>query len=148
MTYLEAFELVGCLTAIILVVKDVVQYVRKYRHERYVEPKLRHREYLLKEAEWLNDRAARLAAFRWELAKMDKPDKFKLEILASKLDRDDWDFAMKHSGDREVTPEDITKLRNWAERKGQECHNNCSQCTLWADEAITRVLSDGIGIVP
>ncbi len=131
MTFLEWYELLGIT---FLLGEKVVGYGRKYRHSRFVEPRLQHRQVLLDQVNWYEDRAAKLVAFRYQLGTMDKPDKWKLSELVSKLDPQDRTFAMKQ--------DDLTVLRDWAARKGEECHLNSGEASRMADEVSYKILSD------
>jgi hypothetical protein len=131
MTILEWYELSA---VTFLLGEKLIGYGLRYRHNRFMEPKLQHRQVFLDQAQWFGERASKLAAFRWQLGLLEKPDKFKLAELVSKLDPHDRQFAMKQ--------EDVALLRDWATKKGQECHDNASQSSQWADEVTYKILSD------
>jgi hypothetical protein len=131
MTILEWYELLGIT---FLIAERLVGYGRKYRHNRFVEPKLQHRQVLLEQARWFEERASRLAAFQHQLGMMDSVDKWKLTELVSKLDPQDRSFAMRQ--------DDLSVLRNWAGVKGQECHDNADEAGRMADQVEYKVLSD------
>lgn len=131
MTILEWYELIGIT---FLLGEKLIGYGRQYRHSRFVEPKLQVRQVFLDQAQWFEERASKLAVFRWQLGLLDKPDKFKLAELISKLDQHDQQFAMKQ--------EDVAPLLDWASKKGQECHDNADQASRWAEEIRYKILSD------
>lgn len=120
MTPIEQFEFIACLAAAWRFLKDIWEYGKKVRYNRVVEPKLRLKQVFLDEVNMYEERAAKLAAFYVQLpsafdADM-QPDKWKLAALVSKLDRHDQQFA--------ITSNDYKVLAKWAQRKGQECHDN------------------------
>jgi hypothetical protein len=131
MTILEWYELSA---VTFLLGEKLIGYGRRYRHSRFVEPKLQVQQVFLDQAQWFGERASKLAAFRWQLGLLEKPDKFKLAELVSKLDPHDRQFAMKQ--------EDVALLRDWATKKGQECHDNAAQSSRFADEVKYKILSD------
>jgi len=90
---------------------------------RYIDPKTALRESLAEQASWYQDRAARLAVFSFELGH--NPDAFKLEILVSKLDRQDREWAMKEH--------DTTVLKRCADAKAEECRTNSQEAARWAE---------------
>jgi hypothetical protein len=94
--------------------------------KRYIDPKRAHQEVFLEQANWFEERASKLAVFRFELTNGPEPNKFKLAQLVSKLDRKDREWAMK------VT--DITLLGKYATEKAAECHDNAGECARHADE--------------
>jgi len=90
---------------------------------RYVDPKTALRESLTAQASWYHDRASRLAECSFELGH--DPDAFKVQILISKLDRQDREWAMKEK--------DIAILRRLADSKAEECRTNSEQAARWAE---------------
>jgi len=131
MTILEWYELFGIT---FLLTEKLVSYGRKYRHNRFVEPKLQHRQVLLEQARWFQERASKLATFRYQLGTTEALDRWKLSDLVSKLDPHDRTFAIKQ--------DDLTTLRDWAAQKGQECHDNADEAGRMADEVGYKVLSN------
>lgn len=131
MTILEWYELSA---VTFLLGEKLIGYGLRYRHNRFVEPKLQLRQVFLDQSQWYEERAAKLAAFHWQLGMLEKPDKWKLAELVAKLDPHDRQFAMKQ--------EDVAILREWVSRKGQECHDNAAQSSRMADEVKYRILSD------
>lgn len=94
--------------------------------KRYIDPKRAHQEVFLEQANWFEERATKLAVFRFELTHGSEPNKFKLAQLVSKLDRKDTEWAMKET--------DITLLSRYAVEKAAECHDNAGECARHADE--------------
>jgi hypothetical protein len=90
---------------------------------RYVDPKTALLKFMAEKASWYQDRAERLAAFSFELGRA--PDAFKLEVLISKLDRQDREWAMKEK--------DIATLRRCADAKAEECRTNLEDASRWAE---------------
>lgn len=90
---------------------------------RYVDPKTALRESLAEQARWYQDRASKLAVFSSELGH--NPDDFKLQILISKLDRQDREWAMKEK--------DIATLRRCADAKAEERRMNSEEAARWAE---------------
>lgn len=133
MTFLEWFELAGCASAILLVIKEGAAYYWTYRHSHFIEPKLRHQQMLLEQAKWFEERAQKLAVFRVQLRNTN-PDKFKLAELVSKLDKHDWQFAMKET--------DLNVLVKWAEQKSQELQEGADETYRLAEEVGYKILSD------
>ena len=80
----------------------------------------------LGQANWLKERASKLAVFRYELTRGSEPDKFKLAQLVSKLDPKDREWAMKET--------DISVLSRLAAEKAAECHNNAGENARYAEE--------------
>jgi hypothetical protein len=90
---------------------------------RYVDPKTALLESMAEKAKWYQDRASRLVVFSFELGR--DPDAFKLEVLISKLDRQDREWAMKEK--------DIATLRRCADAKAEECRTNSEKAARWAE---------------
>lgn len=65
--------------------------------KRYIDPKRAHQEVFLEQADWFEERASKLAVFRFDLTHGPEPDKFKLAQLVSKLDRKDKEWTMKET---------------------------------------------------
>ena len=130
MSVIEWYELIVCT---LLLMDKLYGYGRKIHGQRFIDPKLAHQTFLLNQAKWFDERATKLAAFRWQLSNMENPDKFKVSYLASKLDRKDQDYAMKH----ESEPETLLK---WAEEKGKECRDNAGEASRMADEVGYKVI--------
>jgi hypothetical protein len=120
---------VGTAVVILFIREYVPQLWRAYQ-SRYVDPKIAHRQVFLDQADWFEERASKLAVFRFELGQEPKPDKFKLAQLVSKLDPQDRQWAMKQT--------DIEVLRKCAAEKGAECHDNAGECARSADEIAYR----------
>lgn len=93
---------------------------------RCIDPKRAHQEVFLEQTAWFEERASKLAVFRFELTNGPAPDKFKLAQLVSKLDRKDREWAKKET--------DITLLGRYAAEKAAECHDNAGECARHADE--------------
>lgn len=128
----ESFA-VPIITAIAtLAVREGSPLLWKAYKNRYRAPKDAHRQVLLDQANWYEDRAAKLAAFRVHLTYDGTPDRFKLAEYVAKLDPKDREHAMKET--------DITKLQEWAAAKGTECHDNASDCARWADDVKNKTL--------
>jgi hypothetical protein len=138
MTPIETFEFIACLAAMQRLGRDLWEYVKKERHTRIVEPKLRMKQVFLDEAQWYEERAALLAGFHFQLTTAfdvkKPPDKWKLAEMVSKLDRQDQEFAMKCT--------DYDALAKWALWKGQECHDNADQASRMATEVDYKILSE------
>jgi hypothetical protein len=138
MTPIEKFEFIACLAAAWRFLKDIWEYAKKERHTRIVEPKLRMKQVFLDQAQWFEERAAKLAAFHFQLTTAfdvaKQPDKWKLGELISKLDRQDQESAMKST--------DYDALTKWAQWKGQECHDNAAEVSRMATEVDYKILSD------
>jgi len=90
---------------------------------RYVDPKTALRDSLAEQASWYEDRASKLDVFSFELGH--DPDAFMLQILISKLERQDREWAMKQT--------DIALLRRCASEKAEECRQNSEQVARWAE---------------
>jgi hypothetical protein len=137
-TALENFEFIACLAAAWRFLKDIWEWARKVRHERVVAPKLRLKQVFLDEVNWYEERAAKLAAFCVGLPSAfnveKQPDKWKLATLVSKLDHKDQQTAIKS--------DDYEELRQWALRKGQECHDNADAASRMATEVDYKILAD------
>jgi hypothetical protein len=103
---LRDFEIV----AITLLIRDGGAWLWRVYQNRNIEPKKQHRQVFIDQAQWFEERAANLAAFRWQLGQDPTPDKWKLAELVSKLDDHDKQWAMKRT--------DIETLRKYAEEKG------------------------------
>jgi len=99
---------------------------------RYREPKEAHRQVLLDQASWYEDRAAKLATFRVRLLYDEAPDRFKLAEYVATLDPKDREWAMKET--------DVKRLREWAAAKEAECHDNAAECSREADNVSMRTL--------
>lgn len=99
--------------------------------ERYRDAKTAHRQFLLKQANWLGQRASGLTVFAFELTRNPTPDKFKLSLLISKLDPKDQEWAMKET-DTEI-------LRRSAEAKAIECRDGAAENSRLAEEIGNRV---------
>jgi hypothetical protein len=93
---------------------------------RYTDPKRAHQNLFLEQREWYAERAAQLHSFRFDLIHGPKPDKFKLALLVSKLDRKDRVWAMKET--------DIDLLAQAAAEKAAHCEDNAAECARHADE--------------
>lgn len=107
----------------------VPQLIRAYQ-KRYVNPKTAHRQMLLEQVGWLEERASKLAVFSFELTHNPPPDKFKLTLWMSKLDRRDREWAMKET--------DVEILRRCAEEKTAECRDNAAESSRLAEEVSNR----------
>jgi hypothetical protein len=136
-TPIEQFEFIACLAAAWRFLKDVWEYGKKARYNRLVEPKLRLKQVFLYEVNLYEERAAKLAAFYVQLPSafdLDRqPDKWKLAVLISKLDRQDQQFA--------ITSKDNEVLAKWAQWKGQECHDNAGEASRMATEVDYKILA-------
>jgi hypothetical protein len=126
---LRDFEIV----AITLLLRDGGAWAWRVYQNRYIEPKKRHRQVFVDEAKWFEERAAKLAAFHWQLGQDPPPDKWKLTAFISKLDDHDRQWAMKQT--------DIEILRKFAAEKGAECHDNAGECGRFADEIAYTIFS-------
>jgi hypothetical protein len=137
-TPIEQFEFIACLAAAWRFLKDIWEYAKKARYNRIVEPKLRLKQVFLDEVNLYEERAAKLAAFYVQLPSVfdadGQPDKWKLAVLVSKLDRQDQQFA--------ITSNNYEVLAKWAQRKGQECHDNAGEASRHATEVDYKILSD------
>jgi len=129
MDWLTVFGVAGAT----LLIRDGVVWLGRVYQNRYIEPKKQHRQVFLDQRHWFEERAAKLAAFRWQLGQDPAPDKWKLALLVSKLDDHDKQWAMKQT--------DIEILRKYAADKGAECHENADQCGRFADEIAYTILS-------
>lgn len=117
----------GAVSAVVtLAITKGLPWLSRAYEKRYVDPKRAHQEVFLEQANWLGERASKLAAFRFELTHGPEPNKFKLAELVSKLDRKDTEWAMKET--------DITLLGRYAAEKAAECHDNAGECARHADE--------------
>jgi hypothetical protein len=131
-TFTTAVVTAAVTAALTLAITQGVPLLWKAYKNRYVEPKEAHRQLLLDQANWYNDRAEKLAAFRFQLGRDGAPDRFKLAEYVSRLDPMDREWAMKQT--------DIGLLRKLAEQKGAECQDNGSDAARWADNIVTKVL--------
>jgi hypothetical protein len=87
-----------------------------YAYEkRYIDPKKAHQQVFLEQGECFEERAAKLAVFRFELTHGPEPDKFKLAQLVSKLDPTDREWTIKET--------DITLLAMYAVEKAAQCYD-------------------------
>jgi hypothetical protein len=119
--------LAGAVSAVVtLAITKGLPWLSRAYEKRYVDPKRAHQEVFLEQANWFEERASKLAAFRFELAHGPEPNKFKLAELVSKLDRKDREWAMKET--------DITLLGRYAAEKAAECHDTAGECARHADE--------------
>lgn len=126
---LRDLEIVGAYS----LVREGGAWLWRQYQKRYINPKKQHMQVFLDQEQWLEERAANLAAFRWQLRQEPPPDKFKLAELVSKLDDHDRRWAMKQS--------DIEVLCKYAEDKGAECHDNAGECGRMAGEVGYKILS-------
>jgi hypothetical protein len=103
---------------------------------RNFSAKKAHYEELIEEAKWFEDRLVRLDTLRKQLlyAKMydQKPDRFKLAEMISRLDRKDAEWARRL--------EDPAILTQACEQKQEECQRNAEQCREWAEDVARKVL--------
>jgi hypothetical protein len=115
-----------------IAVRDGGAWLWRLYRRRNIEPKQQHRQLLMEQRDWYEDRAAKLAAFRVQLGQEPAPDKWKLARFVSQLDPEDRKWAMKS--------DDIEALRAGAARKGTECHDNADECGRMADEVAYTIL--------
>lgn len=117
----------GAVSAVVtLAITKGLPWLLRAHEKRYIDPKRAHQEVFLEQGSWFEERAAKLAVFRFELTHGLEPNKFKLAQFVSKLDRKDRGWAMKET--------DITLLARYAGAKGAECHDNAGECARHADE--------------
>ena len=124
--YFKDFAVPVVTALVTLFIREYVPQLWRAYQRRYIDPKKAHRQVFLDQADWFEERAAKLAAFGFQLGQDPKPDKFKLAELVSKLDPHDRQWAIKHT--------DIEILRKYAAEKGAECHDNAGECGRSADE--------------
>ena len=115
-----------------IAVRDGGAWLWRLYQRRNIEPKQQHRQLLMEQSDWFEDRATKLAAFRMQLDQGPAPDRWKLGRLVSQLDPKDREWAMKL--------DDIEALRVGAARKGAECHDNVGECGRMADEVAYTIL--------
>lgn len=103
---------------------------------RKFDAKKAHYNQLIETAKWYEDRLVRLDTLRKQLinARMYEkpPDRFKLALLVSKLDRHDANWAGKI--------EDPAVLEKACEQKQDECQRNAEQEREWAEDVARKVL--------
>lgn len=116
-------------SVVTLAIREGAPLLWRAYQKRWIDPHKAHRQIFLDQAEWYEDRAAKLAVFRVQISQEPVPDKFRLAGLVSKLDQKDSEWAMKHTDKT-----DIDLLRKWAADKGAECHDNAAECAGSADE--------------
>lgn len=117
----------GAVRALVsLAITRGLPWLSRAYEKRYIDPKRAHQEVFLEQADWFEDRASKLAVFRYELTCGPEPDKFKLARLISTLDRRDKEWAMKET--------DIALLSGYAAEKAEECHENARECARYSDE--------------
>ncbi|HUX44336.1 MAG TPA: hypothetical protein VMV57_06260 [Terracidiphilus sp.] len=103
---------------------------RAYRVRRF-DPKDAHYKELQEEAKWFEGRAAKLAAFRMNIAlNQSTSDRFRLAELISKLDRKDAEW---------VRQTEVALLSEATEKKQVECQDNAAECARLADEVTRRI---------
>ena len=121
--------------AVTIFIRDIGAWLwrtfrRAYR-ERRIEPQKAHQQVFVDQADWFEERAAKLAAFSFQLGQDTKPDKFRLAEFVSRLDQHDREWAMKQT--------DVDLLRKCATEKGAECHDNARECRRLAEEIEHRI---------
>lgn len=119
--------------AVTIFFRDGGAWLWRAYQKLYIDPKKAHRQVSVDQADWFEERAAKLAVFRLRLGQEPKPDKFKLAELVSELDQHDRQWVMKQT--------DIEILRKYAADKGTECHDNAGECGRMADEIAYKILS-------
>ena len=72
------------------------------------------------------DRASKLATFSFELSWHPLPDIFKRQVLISRLDPKDREWAIKET--------DIAGLKEGADYKAAECRENAAQAARWTEQ--------------
>jgi ribosomal protein L12E/L44/L45/RPP1/RPP2 len=119
--------IVSVITSVVTVAlsKGIPWLLQAY-DRRYIDPKRAHQYLFLEQGEWYAARAAQLHSFRFDIIHGPKPDKFKLALSVSKLDRKDIVWAMKET--------DIDLLAHAAAQKAAECEDNAAECARHADE--------------
>jgi hypothetical protein len=117
-------------TAAVTLLPRGAKWVRRAWNNRYVDPKEEHRRVFLQQADSYNERAAKLDVFGFDLSQEPKPDKWKVALSISKLDRRDQRYAVQEP--------DIEVLRNWAARKAAQGRDNSGECARSADEIAYR----------
>jgi hypothetical protein len=117
----------GTVSAVVtLAITKGLPWLSRAYEKRYIDPKRAHQEFFLEQANWFEERAAKLAVFRFELTHGPKPNKFKMAQLVSMLDRKDREWAMKET--------DMALLGRYAAEKAGECHDNAGECARHAVE--------------
>ncbi len=114
-------------------IRDGVVWLWRAYDKRYRDPKRQQRQIFIDQAQWLEERAAKLAVFRVQLGQDPAPDEWKLASLVSKLDDQDKRWVMKQT--------DIEMLRKYAADKGAECRDNAGRCGRFADELTYKLFS-------
>jgi len=112
------------------VTKGIPNAWRVYQALRF-DPKKAHRQYVLEQAPWFEERADKLEALSFQLGRDPRPDKFKQGELVSKLDQHDWQLAMDQT--------DIESLRKAVAEKALECRDNAAQSRRAADEIASKI---------
>ncbi len=76
-SYFKDFTVV----VVTIFIRDCVPKLRCAYQKRFIDPKKAHQQVFLDQADWFEERAAKLAVFRFELGQEPGPDKFKLAQL-------------------------------------------------------------------
>jgi hypothetical protein len=114
--------------------REFAPKLRQAFEQRYIDPRKRHRQVLLNQAAWFEERAQKLTVFAIQLRREPEADKFRLALLVSRLDRTDSEWAMKH--------ENIDFLVTAADEKTKACHENAAECQRYAEEVTRKMLWD------
>ena len=91
---------------------------------RYIDPKTALRQSLIEQVEWYHKRAEQLGVFGFSLNS--DPDAFKRQVLLSRLDPLNREWAMK-------------LLTRCASEKATECRQNAEQLARWAGQVEDKV---------
>jgi hypothetical protein len=132
----NAIVLLAAVIALITALVPAIKWAWRTYGVRKFDAKKAHYNQLTEMAKWYEDRLDRLDTLRKQLiyARMYEtpPDRFKLALLVSKLDRHDAVWAMKL--------EDPAALEEACQQKQDECQKNAEQEREWAEDVGRKVL--------
>ena len=114
--------------------REFAPKLRQAFERRYIEPRKRHRQVLLDQAAWFEERAQKLTEFAIQLRREPEADKFRMAQLVSRLERTDSVWAIKH--------ENIDDLVTAADEKNKACHKNAAECQRCAEEVARKMWWD------